>query len=118
MKPRVRDYLLEDSGGDTLRRDGTLGDADLLDGRVVLALVVGGDHHHNAGLHRDNLAMLEYKSGKVKIKTDPHLVESLDVGGRPVVSDGDDLRISKLHDETGADLGQTLDKLLGHSSIP
>ena len=38
MKLRVQSYLLEDGGGDALRRDGTLGDADLLDGRVVLAL--------------------------------------------------------------------------------
>ena len=35
---KVRAVLLEDCGGDTLRRDGILHDADLLDGRVVLAL--------------------------------------------------------------------------------
>ena len=54
----VRSYLLEDGGGDALRGDGTLSDADLLDGGVVLALVVGNDDHHDAGLHRNNLAML------------------------------------------------------------
>ena len=52
------------------------------------------------------------------MKTNLNLIESLDVGGRPVVSDGDDLRISNLHAETGADLGQTLDKLLGLSAVP
>ena len=53
------DYLLEDSGGDTLRGDWTFRDADLLNGGVVLALVVGDDHHHDARLLRDNLEQFD-----------------------------------------------------------
>ena len=113
----VREDLLEDGGGDALGRDGILHDADPLDGRVVLALqeatvkhqnlneaeshlVVGDDHHHDAGLHGDDL------------------VQSLDVGGRPVVGDGDYLGVPELHAEAGSGLVQTLDELLSDSSIP
>ena len=113
----VQDDLLEDCAGDALGRDGILHDADLLDGRVVLALqearvnqnnfkteeshlVVGDDHHHDAGLHGD------------------YLVERLDVGGRPVVRDGDNLGVPELHAEAGSDFVETLDELLGDGSVP
>ena len=109
--------LLQDSGGDALGRDGILHDADPLDGRVVLALqearvkhqnlneanshlVVGDDHHHDAGLEWDDL------------------VEVLDVGGRPVVRDGDNLGDPELHAEAGSDFVETLDELLGDGSVP
>ena len=52
------------------------------------------------------------------MKTDLNLIESLDVGGRPVVSDGDDLGLSKLHAESGSHLGQTPDEILGYLTIP
>ena len=55
----MREDLLEDCGGDALGRDGVLHDADLLDGRIVLALVVGNDHHHDARLLRDNLEQFD-----------------------------------------------------------
>ena len=92
--------LLENCGGDALGRDGILHDADFLDGSVVLALVVWNDHHHDARLQWDDL------------------IESLDVGGRPVVSDGDNLGVPELHAEAGSGLVQTLDELLSDSSIP
>ena len=63
-------------------------------------LVVGDGHHHNTGLQRDDL------------------VESLDVGSSSVISNGDNLGISKLHAEAGSDLAQALDELLGDGAIP
>ena len=52
------------------------------------------------------------------MNSDPNLVESLDVGGGAVVSDGDNLRISELHAEGKPHLSQSLDELLGHSAVP
>ena len=52
------------------------------------------------------------------MKTNLNLIESLDVGGRPVVSDGDDLGLSKLHAESGSHLVQTPDEILGYITIP
>ena len=52
------------------------------------------------------------------MKTNPNLIESLDVGGRPVVSDGEDFGVSKLHAKSGSHLGQTPDEILGYLTIP
>ena len=92
--------LLEDCGGDALGRNWVLHDADLLDGSVVLALVVRDDHHNDARLQWDDL------------------IESLDVGGRPVVSDGDNLRVPELHADARCSFVHTIDHLLNGSSIP
>ena len=63
-------------------------------------LVVRDDDHDDAGLQGDEL------------------VQSLHVGGGPVVSDGDNFGWSELHAEGRSSLLQTLDELLRHCAIP
>ena len=51
------------------------------------------------------------------MNSDPNLVESLNIGGRAVVSDGDNLGITELHAEGRCHLGQSLDEILGNSAV-
>ena len=109
--------LLENCGGDALGWNRILHDADLLDGRVVLALKGARDKHHIKNQEESHLVVGHDHHHDARLQWDD-LIESLDVAGRPVVSDGDNLGVPELHAEAGSGLVQTLDELLSDSSIP